>query len=284
MSLSAPAKTSWFGLLRRVVHNVNANRLTTEAAAVTFYGLLAIFPALAALVSLFGLIADPHVVADEVDGLRNILPGGAMDLLASELHTLTSASGKSLSLGAAIGVLTSFWTANAATKSIFGALNAAYGETERRGFVRLTLISLALTVGSLLFIVLALACIVALPAVLHFVGLGTAARWLLLVARWPLLVGAIVVLLSGLYALGPSRGRIRWRWLTTGGLIAAFLWVVVSAAFSWYVANFGSYNRTYGSLGAVIGFMTWIWISSTIVLVGAAFDAESERADRTPET
>ena len=274
-----PARSGWWPVLKRVAHNVSANRLTTEAAAVTFYGLLAIFPALAALVSLFGLFADPKVVEGEIAGLRSILPDGAMSLLGSELHTLTSSSGKSLGLGAVIGLLTSLWTANAATKSIFGALNAAYGETEQRSFVRLTLVSLALTFSTLLFVILSLACLVALPAALAFIGLGTAAKWLLLVARWPLLLGAVVVLLSGLYALGPSRGAIRWRWLTTGSLMAALLWLVVSALFSWYVAHFGSYNRTYGSLGAVVGFMTWIWLSSTVVLVGAAFDAESERDD-----
>ena len=276
-----PSHAGWWPILRRVAHNVSANRLTTEAAAVTFYGLLAIFPALAALVSLFGLIADPRIVASQIDSLGTILPDGARQLLGEELRTLTSSSGKSLGLGAAIGLATSLWTANAATKSIFGALNAAYGETETRSFLRLTLISLALTVSSLVFIILSLACIVALPAALGVIGLGDAAQWLLLVARWPLLLAAIVVLLSGLYALGPSRGAVRWRWLTIGSLIAAVLWLVVSALFSWYVSHFGSYNKTYGSLGAVVGFMTWIWISSTVVLVGAAFDAESEREDDT---
>ena len=277
--LHGPSRAGWWPVLKRVAQNVSANRLTTEAAAVTFYSLLAIFPALAAMVSLFGLIADPQVVADQINGLRSVLPDGAMQLLGSELHTLTSSSGKSLSLGAVIGLATSLWTANAATKSIFGALNAAYGETEKRSFVRLTLISLALTASSLIFIIVTLACVVALPAALGFLGLGSLAQWLLLIARWPLLLAAIVVLLSGLYALGPSRGAIRWRWLTAGSLVAALLWLAASVLFSWYVANFGNYNKTYGSLGAVVGFMTWIWISATVVLVGAAVDAESERED-----
>ena len=277
--IDGPSRNGWWPVLKRVAHNISANRLTTEAAAVTFYGLLAIFPALAATVSLFGLIADPKIVADQIGGLRSVLPDGAMQLLGDELHNLTSSGGKALSLGAVIGLATSLWTANAATKSIFGALNAAYGETEGRGFVRLTAISLALTAASLVFIILSLACIVALPAALGFLGLGSAAKWLLLILRWPLLLGAIVVLLSGLYAFGPSRGAIRWRWLTAGSLIASVLWLIVSALFSWYVAHFGSYNKTYGSLGAVVGFMTWIWISSTIVLIGAAFDAETERED-----
>ena len=274
-----PARRGWVSVLKRVAHNVSANRLTTEAAAVTFYGLLAVFPALAALVSLFGLFADPKVVADQVNSLRSILPGGAMDLLGSELQTLTSSSGKTLGLGAVIGVLTSLWTANNATKSIFGALNAAYGETETRGFVRLTLVSLALTFFSLMFIIVAIAVVVALPAVLGFIGLGAAGQWLVLIARWPIMLAAIMALLSGLYAFGPSRGAVRLRWLTIGSLMAALLWLVASAAFSWYVASFGSYNKTYGSLGAVVGFMTWIWISATVVLVGAAVDAESERED-----
>jgi membrane protein len=277
--IHGPAQRGWLPVLKKVAHNVSANRLTTEAAAVTFYGLLAVFPALAALVSLFGLFADPKVVADQVNALRSILPDGAMELLSGELHTLTTSSGKTLGLGAVLGVAMSLWTANNATKSIFGALNAAYGETETRGFVRLTLVSLALTFFSLVFIIVAIGVVVALPAVLGFLGLGTAAEWLVLIARWPIMLAAIVALLSSLYALGPSRGAIRWRWLSVGSLVAAILWLIVSAAFSWYVAHFGSYNKTYGSLGAVVGFMTWIWISSTVVLVGAAIDAESERED-----
>ena len=126
---------------------------------------------------------------------------------------------------------------------------------------------------------MAIAVVVALPAVLGFIGLGAAGQWLVLIARWPIMLAAIMALLSGLYAFGPSRGAVRLRWLTIGSLMAALLWLVAAAAFSWYVASFGSYNKTYGSLGAVVGFMTWIWISATVVLVGAAVDAESERED-----
>ena len=117
----------------------------------------------------------------------------------------------------------------------------------------------------------------ALPAALAFLGLGGATRWILLLARWPILLAAITVLISALYAFGPSRGAVHWRWLTAGSLLGALLWLIASILFSWYVQNFGSYNRTYGSLGAVAGFMTWIWISALVILIGAAFDAEAER-------
>ncbi len=274
-----PAHRGWWPTLKRIAHNVTANQLTTQAAAVTFYGLLAIFPALGALVSLFGLIADPHVVQDQLHALGAVMPGGAMQVLDGQLHALTSASGKSLGIGAVVGLLVSLWSANAATKAIFSALNAAYGETEKRGYVHLTLITLALTACALLFIILAIAFVVALPALLGFIGLDTLGKWLILILRWPLLLAAITALLAALYGLGPSRGAIRWRWLTAGSLVAAVGWLVASLLFSWYVAHFGSYNRTYGSLGAVAGFMTWIWISTLVVLVGAAFDAEAERED-----
>ncbi len=270
-----PAR-GWWDIAKRVFAQFGQHRIMTEAAGVTFYALLALFPALAALVSLFGLVADPKIVADDLNSANGFVPGGGLDILHDQLQRLTSTSGGALSFGAIGGLLVALWSANSGTKSMFDALNVVYDETEKRSYVRRTLISMALTVSMLVFIILAMAAVVALPIALNFVGLSAVSDVLLRVARWPVLMVIISLLLAVLYRYGPSRTKARWRWVTWGGGLAAVVWVIVSIAFSYYVSNFGNYNKTYGSLGAAIGFLTWIWISSMVVLIGAEVDAEME--------
>jgi membrane protein len=161
-------------------------------------------------------------------------------------------------------------------KAVFDALNIVYDEEEKRSFIKLNLWSLSFTLGAILFLLLALAGIVALPVVLNYVGLGSGVEWLIRLGRWPVLLIVIVAGLAVLYRYGPSRDEAEWKWLTPGSIVAAVVWLVGSILFSWYVANFGSYNETYGSLGAVIGFMTWIWLSAVVVLTGAEINAEIE--------
>ncbi len=264
----------WFAVAKRVAVQFSSHRVMEEAASVTFYTLLAIFPALAALVSLYGLFADPAALSSNLHNIPNVLPGGAMDILDTQLHSLASSSGKALSLGLAFSLATSLWSSNQSIKSLFSALNIVYGAQETRGFVRFTLITLSFTLGALLFVMLAVACVVALPIVLAFVGFGAWSDMLLRVARWPLLLVVIGGFLAMVYRYGPCRPRVGWRWLTPGSGFAAVTWAVASVGFSYYVAHFGSYNKTYGSLGAAIGFMTWIWISTMVVLIGAELDAE----------
>jgi membrane protein len=182
----------------------------------------------------------------------------------------------SLGISFLVGLAVSLWSANQGTKAMFDALNVVYDETEKRGFVRLTLATLGFTLGGLVFVVLALAGIVALPVVLQFVGLPRGLESLLQLARWPILLVFLAIMLAVLYRYGPSRQEARWQWLSWGSGLAALLWLGGSALFSWYVENFGSYNETYGSLGAVIGFMTWIWLSSAVVLLGGELNAELE--------
>ena len=270
-----PAR-GWWDIAKRVFTQFSQHRIMTEAAGVTFYALLALFPALAALISLFGLVADPKIVADELNSVSGFVPGGGVDILHDQIKQLTSASGGALSFGAVIGLLFALWSANGGTKSIFDALNVVYDETEKRSFLRRTLVSLALTLSMLVFVIVAMAAVVALPIALKFVGLSAVSEILIRVARWPVLMVIISLLLAVLYRYGPSRTKARWRWVTWGGAFAAVAWVIVSFAFSYYVSNFGNYNKTYGSLGAAIGFLTWIWISSMVVLVGAEVDAEME--------
>ena len=270
-----PAR-GWFQIGKRVFARFGDDRVMANAAGVTFYTLLAIFPAIASLISLYGLIADPSTIGQHLSLAAGVIPDGGMQIISDQVKSLTSAPPKALGIGVMFGIATSLWSANAGMKALFDALNVVYEEKESRSFIHLTLISLAFTLGALAFVILAISAIVALPAVLSFVGIGATADVLLRVLRWPLMLAAIAFLLAFLYRYGPSRRKAKWRWLSWGSGFASLVWIVASLAFSYYVSNFGNYNKTYGSLGAAIGFMTWIWISSMIVLIGAELNAEME--------
>ncbi|MGI4946206.1 MAG: YihY/virulence factor BrkB family protein [Janthinobacterium lividum] len=266
----------WWDILKRTAKQVSADRVMTEAAGVTFFALLSVFPALAALVSLYGLVADPATIEGQVKSLAGVMPQGGLSILSDQIHTLISVPRGKLGFGVLIGLATSLWSANQGMKALFDALNVVNDEEETRSFLKRTAVTLGFTLGALVFVVLAMAAVVVLPAVLAFVGLGSVVELLLRALRWPLLLGVIAVLLAMIYRYGPDRERARWQWVSWGSGFAAVAWVVGSAAFSWYVANFGSYDKTYGSLGAVIGFMTWLWISTIIVLTGAELNTAME--------
>lgn len=261
-------------LIKRVMSEVVENDLMTQAAAMTFYTLLSIFPGMAMLVTLYGLFADPKTISEQVSNLSIVMPGGGMELLTDQLKSLTSAAKTGLGFTLLISLATSLWTSNQAMKSMFNALNQVHDIKEKRSFITLTALTLLCTFSTVLFMVLALIGIVVVPAVLAFIGLGPLLDQLLFWLRWPLLLFGLSFLLAILFRFGPCRTKVVWRWITWGSGLATVGWMIVSVLFSWYVANFGSYNATYGSLGAVVGFMTWIWISSTVVLVGAQVDAE----------
>ena len=267
---------NWRDILGRVYTEIGNDRVLAVAAGVTFYALLALFPAITALVSLYGLIADPATISDQVASLNSLLPSGALDIISDQVKRIASKPHGSLGFGFVAGLGVALWSTNAGMKAVFDALNVVYDEKEKRGFVRLNAVSLLCTLGALVVILAALGAVVVVPIVLNLVGLGAVVEALISLARWPLLLALIVAALAVLYRLGPSRRAPKWRWVTWGSGIAAIAWVIGSMLFSWYVAKFGTYNETYGSLGAAIGFMTWIWISTTIVLVGAEINAEME--------
>ena len=204
------------------------------------------------------------------------MPGGALDIARDQLNRLTSKGSQTLGVTFAIGLGASLWSANAAMKSLFDTLNIVHGEEEGRGFFKLNAISLVFTVGGVAFLLGALGSIVVVPVVLSLVGLSDLGDVLLRIGRWPAMYIALAFALAVIYRFGPDRETARWRWITWGSAIAAALWLVVSGGFSWYAAHFGQFNATYGSLGAVIGFMTWLWISAIVVLLGAELDAEME--------
>jgi membrane protein len=270
-----PAR-GWKDILLRLYRGISENRILLVAAGVTFYALLAIFPGIAALISIYGLFADPASVANHLDTIASVAPGGAIDVLREEMTRLASKGGATLGVSFLVSLAISLWTANSGVKAIFDALNIVYGEEEKRGFLKLNAITLFVTLGIVIFILLTLAAVVAIPVALTYIPLPEVTALVVKIGRWPILFALVTLALAVLYKYGPSRTEPRWRWITWGSVSAAIVWLAASALFSWYVASFGSYNKTYGSLGAIIGFMTWIWISIIVVLVGAKLNAEME--------
>jgi membrane protein len=267
-------KRGWKDILLRVYRGISDDRILANAGAVTFFALLALFPGIGALVSIYGLFADAGTIGKQLDTLSLILPGGAIQVIGDELTRLTSQPSAQLGFGFMFGLLVSLWSANGGIKALFDALNTVYEEDEKRSFIRLNALSLTFTAGMILFLVVAIACIVALPAILEYLPgfVGT----VLDIARWPLLAVLVAVALAAIYRYGPSRDTPQWRWITWGSAFAAVAWLITSAVFSFYAANFGNFNKTYGSLGAVMGFMLWIWISVIVILIGAKLNAETE--------
>jgi len=263
---------------------MNKDRILAVAAGVTYFGLLALFPAITALVSMYGLFADAATINDHLTAMSGFLPGGALDVIGDQVKRITAQGEGTLGFAFFFGLALSLWSANAGMKALFDALNVAYDEEEKRGFFALNLASLTFTLGAIAFVLLAVGGIVVIPIVLNFIGLGPVVEWILWLARWPALLVVIITGLAVLYRYGPSRDKAEWRWITPGSIFAALVWIVASMLFSWYVSNFANYNETYGSLGAVIGFMTWMWLSTTIVLVGAEVNAEIEHQTKKDTT
>jgi membrane protein len=266
----------WKDILLRGYHGISENRIFLVAAGVTFYSLLAIFPGIAALISIYGLFADPATVASHLDTIASVAPSGGIDVLREQMTRLASQGATTLGVSFLIGLAISLLTANSGVKAIFDALNIVYREEEKRSFIKLNAVTLFVTLGIVVFILLTLAAVVVLPVALTYIPLPEVTALVVRIGRWPILFALVTLALAVLYRYGPSRTEPRWRWITWGSVSAAIVWLAASALFSWYVASFGSYNKTYGSLGAVVGFMTWIWISMIVVLLGAKLNAEME--------
>lgn len=273
---SAIPARGWKDILWRVFAEFSEDRATLIAAGATFYLLLSLFPALAAFVSIYGFVADPNTIADHIAFLGGILPAGGYDMIASQLQSLASADQDALSWAFIIGLLFALYSANNGILTLFEAMNIAYDETEKRSYLKLYGTSFLFTIGAILIGILFIISVGVVPAVLSFLRLGSFAEILISVLRWPVMFVAAVLGISVLYRFGPSRQRAKWRWVTWGSAIATVIWIVASILFSWYLANFADYNATYGSLGAVIGFMMWTWISVTILIFGAELNSEME--------
>jgi membrane protein len=270
----------WRELMRILYGHVSEHRITAIAAGVTYFALLAMFPFIGAIVAVYGLFGDTAALSVQMNQLASFLPGGAIEVIGDQLTRAAEGGKATLGIAFLISLAISLWSANAGVKALFDALNIVYDAKETRGFITLNAISLAFTAGVAAFLLLAMSAVVVLPAVLGHLGLQTAIEWIVTIIRWPLLLLGIVIGLAFIYRFGPCRENAQWHWITVGSAVTSIIWIAFSMAFSYYAANFGSYNKTYGSLGAMIGFMTWMWLSAMVVLAGAEIDAVLERADR----
>jgi membrane protein len=271
-----PAR-GWMDILWRVVWSVPRDRVLATAGGVAFFALLAIFPGLATIVSLYGLFLDPNAISQHLNLLAGVLPKGILDLIADQLIRVARQSTGTLSAASIVSLGIAFVSANSGVSALFDALNVIYKENEKRTLIRFYATTLLFTLSGILFALAITAMLVVLPVILTLIGLGAVTDAALRIARWPAMLLLVSIGLSLIYRYGPSRRDAKWRWVTWGSVVAALSWVCASVLFSWYVASFDSYNRIYGSLGAVIGFMTWIWLSAVIVLLGAELNAEMER-------
>jgi len=263
----------WKDILWRTYREMTQDRLTVVAGSVTYYTLLAIFPAMGVFVSLYGLIADVSAVQEQLVQLSTIIPPEALRLLGEQMLRLATGKAVSLSLAFIVSLLLSIWSANAAMKSLFDGLNIAYDETEKRNYVLRTALTYGFTFALLVFLTAVSAILVAAPIALEALRLRD--DWLI-AARWPLVFVVAASAFCIVYRYGPSRQRAQWRWVVLGAAAAALLWMAGSAGFSWYLNNVARLDATYGSLGAVISFMLWIWFSVMVVLMGAELNAEIE--------
>ena len=263
-------------VLWRVYSEVLADRVTLIAAGATYYIVLALFPGMGVLVSVYGLMTDPSDLAKQMIFLGDVLPPGAYDLLLPQLEALAHKGRSELSLAFLASLLIAFWSATSGVKALFDAMNVAYGEVEKRSFLRVSLLAFAFTLAAIATLVVLIALVGVVPAVLKALYLDQWAEVLARLARWPfilLITGSATIVI---YRYGPSREKAKFRWLTWGAAFSTVAWAITTTGFSVYLLNFANYNATYGTLGALIAFMIWIWLSIVILIIGAELNAELE--------
>ena len=266
----------WWQVAQRVWSESNRDNLSVVAAGCAFFALAAIFPALSALIALYGLTADPATVEQHFRILSSVLPPQAYDIVIEQIHRLSDASGRTLGWSLALSLVLALWSANAGTQAMMAALNIAYEEPERRSLFQYYLNAFTFTIIGILGGVVMLLAIVYVPILFTFTGYSQAFELVVSVLRWPFLALFGLFMLAVLYRYGACRRSAKWHWVSVGSLFAMVVWLIASAAFSLYVSNFATYDKLYGSLGAVIILLFWLYISFYIILIGAEINAELE--------
>jgi membrane protein len=268
-----PAK-GWKDIAKRTGKEVKADQVPLLAAGVAFYVLLALFPAIIAGVSIYGLVADPQTVRDQINRLAETLSPETATLIGQQVQQVTSSAGGALGVATVIGILTALWSASSGMKALITGVNLAYDETEGRKFVKLRGLSILMTLAAMVLLGVALALIVGFPAVPD--SWPTVLQWTAAVLRFVLLAVLLMAGLAALYRYAPDRDKPKWSWSSPGSVVATLLWVLASVGFSIYVNAFGNYNKTYGALAGVIILMFWLYLTAFVVLVGAELNAEME--------
>jgi membrane protein len=278
-SARSPLEMTWLGwkdVLLRFAGNMSENRLTSLAGAVAFFTLLSLVPALSLFVTIYRYFTDPLTIAGQLDSITVVLPEAARDLIREQAVRLATQGASSLSVTFLISFVVAAWSANAAVKAVFDALNIIYREREKRSFIRLNAISLMTTISGVVMLSLALTVIAIVPVITALFPFAHELERVVRLVRWPSFFLVATLAIAWLYWIGPSRRRPRFAWVMPGAVLAALFWAAASFAFSWYVGTLGNYTATYGSLATVVVFMTWLWLSATIVLAGAELNAELE--------
>lgn len=268
----------WGLILGRAFASLGANRLNLIAAGIAFFGMLAIFPAIGAIVALFGLVADPEAVLGQVATLDAFLPPEVVEMISAQLLRVVLAEGNRQGLALALGIGVALWSARAGVAALIDGVSIVHGGAERRAFLAHIGMALFLTGLLVSVVIVALLALIILPTVMAFVDLGPLTALALNLLRWVIAIGAIMVGIGAIYRLGPRKDhRMTEGFLTAGVILATVLWLMGSAAFSVYLANFGNYNEVYGSLGAVVILIMWFYLSGYAVLLGATLDVEIAR-------
>jgi membrane protein len=267
----------WFDVLKRTKRNIRDGNLSIVAAGVAFYAFLALVPALIAVVAVYGLVANPGDVRQQITSFTDALPRDAQRLLSSQLSSITRTAGTGTGIAALIAIAGALWSASSGIAALNTGLTVANLENETRGPVKRRSLALVLTIFAIVGVLLMLALVTALPSVLDSIGITGVGGTALELARWPLLAGVLLVGLAVIMRYGPQRRRPRWRWISPGAVVAVIVGLAASIGFSIYVSQLGSYNKTYGALGAVIIMLLWLYLMAFAVLFGAALNAELER-------
>ena len=275
------SRRDYFAILKRAVKEANDDHITSLAAALAYYAFLAIPSVLLIAAGLFGLIAGPHAITSIIDRLHGVIPSQATTLLEGSLRRLTQKQGTSITLIAVGGVL-ALWSLSGAMQNVMWALNLAYDREETRGFVRRRIVAAAMAVFALMGSALALGLLVLGPHLSGWVGKAvgnkTVVEIVWWVAQWPILIGGLLLAFGVIYYLGPNVRHPNWHFISFGAVFAVVVWLIASGAFAFYASRFGSYNKAWGSLSAVVVMLTWLWISSVALLLGAEINSESERS------
>lgn len=274
----------WKGVLKRTFASIKEDHVQMMAAGLSFYAMLSIFPALIALVSVYGLVADPADVQDQIESVTQTLPESTSNLMESQLTGIVESSSTALGWATAIAILGALWTASSGMQQGIKAVNRAYDETETRGFVKLRGLALGLTVAFILIAIVSIGLLVGVPPLLQQLEVGGVVNALLSVAQYVLLALVFMSGLALLYRFAPDRSYATWQWLSWGAVVATVLWIIASIGFSIFVTQFGSYQETYGALAGVIVLLLWFFISAFVVLMGAELNAEMEHQTRRDTT
>ncbi|WP_306257621.1 YihY/virulence factor BrkB family protein [Pararhizobium sp. IMCC21322] len=276
--------TGWKDTALRVKDQITSDNVGLIAAGVAFYGLLALFPAITAIIAISGLLVEPNDIVEQLDSLSGLMPAEVISIITDQATAVAGSREGGLGLAAVLGVLIALYSASKGMASLMQGINVAYDEAEKRGFIKLKLVTIGLTILLIAGLLIALSTTLALPVLLAFIDLGPVVEALITAATWGGLFALTIVGLSVLYRYAPSRDEPEWKWASVGAVVGCLLWIIASAGFAFYVSNFGSYNESFGTLAGVIVLLMWLWISAFIILLGAELNSELEAQTRVDTT